>query len=184
MGQPLKFGNGYWFYLTLYCAWIYLPMLRLQLIHVSKVASVNSDGVYHRNVTRASWLLRLRATRMFSQHFFSGYHQRNIMGPQYWPLWRKSTSDRWIPPQRTSSNAESVSISWRHHVYLIYFQAALLQTSIPAWINNYMTSRVWDEISYPFPTVEVWDATITPRYTHFTVQGGWPASWYIYLQFT
>ena len=25
-------------------------------------------------------------------------------------------------------------------------------TLIPAWINNHMTSKMWDEITYPFPT--------------------------------
>ena len=36
---------------------------------------------------------------------------------------------------------------------------------IPAWINNHMQSKMWDEISYPFPnfngcTVEVWERII------------------------
>ena len=33
-------------------------------------------------------------------------------------------------------------------------------TSIPVWIRNYKSSKVWDEITYPFPngeTVEVWE---------------------------
>ena len=34
-------------------------------------------------------------------------------------------------------------------------------TLIPAWISDHMPSKVWDEITYPFPnfngtTVEVW----------------------------
>ena len=34
--------------------------------------------------------------------------------------------------------------------------------SIPAWISNHMPSKLWDEITYPFPnfngsTVEVWE---------------------------
>ena len=35
-------------------------------------------------------------------------------------------------------------------------------TCIPAWIRNHMPSKVWDEITYPFPkfngcTIEVWE---------------------------
>ena len=34
--------------------------------------------------------------------------------PRYWPLWGESSGYRWIPSQR-ASNAETVSIWWRHH---------------------------------------------------------------------
>ena len=35
-------------------------------------------------------------------------------------------------------------------------------TLIPAWRSNHMPSKVWDEITYPFPnfngvTIEVWE---------------------------
>ena len=40
-----------------------------------------------------------------------------------------------------------------------FYQLGL--TIIPSWISNHMPSKVWDEITYPFPnfngcTVEVW----------------------------
>ena len=40
-------------------------------------------------------------------------------------------------------------------------------TLIPAWISNHMSSKVWDEITYPFPnfngcTVEVWEWISNP----------------------
>ena len=46
-------------------------------------------------------------------------------------------------------------------------------TLIPAWISNHMPSKVWDEISYPFPnfnscTVEVWE-WISNFIPHFTM---------------
>ena len=47
--------------------------------------------------------------------FFQAQIKENIKYPRYWPLWGEFTDDRWIPPQRTS-NAENVSIWWRHHV--------------------------------------------------------------------
>ena len=44
-------------------------------------------------------------------------------------------------------------------------------TLIPAWISNYMPSKMWDEITYPFPnfngaTVEVWErkSNLIPHY--------------------
>ena len=39
-----------------------------------------------------------------------GKHQT----PRHWPLWGEFTGDRWIPAQR-ASNAENVSIWWRHN---------------------------------------------------------------------
>ena len=47
---------------------------------------------------------------------------QNIKAPRHWPLWGEFTGDRWIPPgtgeflAQMASNAENVSIWWRHHV--------------------------------------------------------------------
>ena len=45
-------------------------------------------------------------------------------------------------------------------------------TLIPAWISNHMSSKMWDEITYPFQnfkgyTVEVWEENgeVIPHYT-------------------
>ena len=45
-------------------------------------------------------------------------------------------------------------------------------TLIPAWISSYVSSKVWDEITYPFPnfnscTIEVWE-WICNFISHFT----------------
>ena len=45
---------------------------------------------------------------------YSGADQRNIKAPRHWPLCGEFTGDRWIPRTR-ASNAENVSIWWRHH---------------------------------------------------------------------
>ena len=45
---------------------------------------------------------------------YSGTDQRNIKAPRHWPLCGEFTGDRWIPSQM-ASNAENVSIWWRHH---------------------------------------------------------------------
>ena len=39
----------------------------------------------------------------------------NIKAPRHWPLWRDFTGDRWIPLTK-ASNAENVSIWWRHNM--------------------------------------------------------------------
>ena len=44
----------------------------------------------------------------------SGGDQENINAPRHWPLCTEYTGDRWIPAHK-ASNAENVSIWWRHH---------------------------------------------------------------------
>ena len=50
---------------------------------------------------------------------YSGQIKENIKAPLNWPLWGEFTGDRWIVsvefPTRKASNAENVSIWWRHH---------------------------------------------------------------------
>ena len=40
--------------------------------------------------------------------------KENIKAPRHWPLCGEFTGDRWIPHTK-ASNAENVSIWWRHH---------------------------------------------------------------------
>ena len=42
---------------------------------------------------------------------------------RHWPWWGEFTGDLWIPAQR-ASNAENVSIWWRHHVYIVVLRVA------------------------------------------------------------
>ena len=48
-----------------------------------------------------------------TQPFIQAQIKENIKATRHWPLWGKSTDDLWIPAQR-ASNAENVSIWWRH----------------------------------------------------------------------
>ena len=48
---------------------------------------------------------------------YSGVNQENIKAPRHWPLCGEVTGTGEFPAQRTS-NAEKVSIWWRHHVHL------------------------------------------------------------------
>ena len=45
---------------------------------------------------------------------YSGADQRKCQTPRHWPLCGELTGDPWIPAQM-ASNAENVSIWWRHH---------------------------------------------------------------------
>ena len=65
--------------------------------------------------------------------------KENIKAPRHWPLWGEFTGDRWTPRTR-ASNAENVSIWWRHHV--------LLLTGIIAWIQDYILVG-WNYLSIP-----------------------------------
>ena len=44
----------------------------------------------------------------------SKFYLWKIKAPRHWPLWGESTGDRWILITK-ASNAENVSISWRHN---------------------------------------------------------------------
>ena len=51
-----------------------------------------------------------------------------------------------------------VEVYDRHQIKSVF----PIPTLFPAWISNRMLSKVWDEITYPFPnfngcTVEVWE---------------------------
>ena len=45
---------------------------------------------------------------------YSDADQRKYQAPRHWPLCGEFTGDRWIP-RKMASNAENVSIWWRHH---------------------------------------------------------------------
>ena len=65
----------------------------------------------------ARWRLKSPVSRLFTQPFIQAQIKENIKAPRHWPLWGEFTDDRWIPPQR-ASDAENVSIWWRHHVMI------------------------------------------------------------------
>ena len=58
--------------------------------------------------------LRLKspASRLFAQQFAHGQIKENIKAPRHWPLGVESIGG--FPSQR-ASNAENISIWWRHH---------------------------------------------------------------------
>ena len=67
---------------------------------------------------------------------FSGADQRkNIKAPRNWPLCREFTGDRWIPCTQMASNAENVSIWWRHHDICNYCHICVITTMVNTMIH-------------------------------------------------
>ena len=62
----------------------------------------------------ARWRLKSPASRLFTQPFIQTQIKENIKAPRHWPLCGEFTDERWIPAQM-ASNAENVSIWWRHY---------------------------------------------------------------------
>ena len=61
------------------------------------------------------WRLKTPASRLFIQPLVQTQIKENIKTPRHWPLFGEFTGHRWIPRTK-SSNAENVSICWRHLV--------------------------------------------------------------------
>ena len=77
---------------------------RLVVIHA--IITVTSQWAW--------WRLKSPASRLFTQPFIQVQIKENIKALCHWPLCGEFTGDRWIPAQMPS-NAETVSIWWRHH---------------------------------------------------------------------
>ena len=62
----------------------------------------------------ARWRLKSPASPLFTQLFIRAQIKESIKAPRHWLLWGEFIGYRWIPAQM-ASNAENVSICWRHH---------------------------------------------------------------------
>ena len=76
----------------------------------------NESLQWHHN-ERNGILNQRRLNGLFAQPFVWAQIKKNIKALRHWPLWGEFTGARWIPSQR-GSNAENVSIWWRHHVQI------------------------------------------------------------------
>ena len=59
------------------------------------------------------------ASRLFAQPFVQAQIKEQIKAPRHRPLWEEFTDHRSIPLQR-ASNAENISMWWRHMVHMIH----------------------------------------------------------------
>ena len=66
------------------------------------------------------WRLKSPASRLFAQLFIRVQTIENTKAPWHWPLCGEFTGTDELPTQR-ASNAENVSIWWRHHVKSVPF---------------------------------------------------------------
>ena len=89
-----------------------IPRLPRSLDHYS--APHYSDVIWVR------WRLKSPASWLFTQPFVQAQIKESIKAPRHWSVWGEKTGDRWIPrshrwiPRTKASDAEHVSIWWRH----------------------------------------------------------------------
>ena len=97
--------------------------------------------------TMASQFTELNSptSRVFTQPFIQAQINENIKALRHWPLWGWPVTGE-FPAQR-ASNAENVSIWWRHHVYWLLTHRTLnkmtilLQTTFlnaSCWMNSFI----------------------------------------------
>ena len=68
-------------------------------------------------------------TSLFTQSFIQVQIKENIKAPRHWPLCGEVTETDEFPAQM-ASNAENVSIWWRHHVKAIIMIIAIMLACI------------------------------------------------------
>ena len=82
--------------------------------HTRQLAFPDSSALHYSDFIMSEMASQIISVSMVCSTVFRAQFKENIKAPRRWPLWGEFTGDRWIPPQR-SSNAENVSIWWRHH---------------------------------------------------------------------
>ena len=63
------------------------------------------------------WRLKSPVSRLFAQPSIQAQIKENMKAPRHWPLCGEFTGEF---SAQMASNAENVSIIWRHHVLTIY----------------------------------------------------------------
>ena len=69
---------------------------------------------HYNDVIMSAMASQSPASRLFTQSFIRAQIKGNIKAPRHWPLCGEFTGTGEFPAQR-ASNAENVSIWWRHH---------------------------------------------------------------------
>ena len=72
--------------------------------------------------------------------------KQNIKAPRHWPLQEEFTSDRWIPRKKAASNAENVSIRWRHYVKFVEGTSSWMISSIA-----FVKKSVIEQFGFTYP---------------------------------
>ena len=114
--------------------WNTIHILNLKCLDLQRVQGWLHCWMFSCSITMTSqcarWRLKSPAWRLFTQPFIHAQIKENIKAPRHWPLCGNSPVTGEFPAQRTS-NAENVSIWWRHHeVYVA--------NTFPYWTNHYL----------------------------------------------
>ena len=83
------------------------------------------------------WRLKSPASRSYTQSFIRAQIKENIKAPRNWPLCGEFAGTGEFPAQR-ASNAENVSIWWRHHVLFdmcVLIMAIQCVTHVSWWMS-------------------------------------------------
>ena len=103
-----------WYCIIFSCQILY-PLLDFGILFLICHQGGNASTKMHKILTQwTQWLLKSPVSRLFTQPFIQAQIKENIKAPCHWPLCGDFTGDRWIP-RTTGSNAENVSIWWRHN---------------------------------------------------------------------
>ena len=98
---------------TLCCYDYFMSACLLGLIHWH-IGSHEKASIHYNDVIMSAMASKSPVSRLFTQPFIQKQIEENTKAPRHWPLCGEFTGDRWIPAQN-ASNAENVSIWWRHH---------------------------------------------------------------------
>ena len=80
------------------------------------------------------WRLQSPASRLFTQSFIQTQMKENIKAPRHWPLCGEFTGTGDFPVQR-ASDAENVSIWWRHHGTWISYGRQMFEQHRVAYVT-------------------------------------------------
>ena len=99
------------------------------MAHTDRYTSICYHSEYpnrhYSDVIMVGWRLKSPTSPLFIQPCIQVQIKENIKASRHWPLCGEFTGDRWIPAQM-ASNAENISIWWRHHG----------SGTVPWWVRN------------------------------------------------
>ena len=106
-------GKIWIFHITSLCQYISVHILVMCVVWIKYCASIPHNG--RERVSNH----QPHESRLFTQPFIQTQIKENIKASRHWPLCGEFTGPRWIPAQM-ASNAENVSIWWRHYGWCIH----------------------------------------------------------------
>ena len=98
-------------------------------------------------MTWAPWYFKSSVTWLVVKQLVKASNKENIMTPHFWPLWRESTGDCWIPLTQRTSAGENVSVSGRHHTNQIKHVGVELSLDVIEWKHFGVTGHLYGEFT-------------------------------------